>query len=192
MDYSLLVGIHELKRGNTDNVRRNTLKVFSPDMPQPRRRGGHTRKGSLEASAMRRAMRGSAANFNKLGNVDAADLPPDLDDQKQFIFYSDDGGYQATDEQNHAMDSIYYFGIIDICTRYTVLKKLEHLWKGLSADSHKISPVPAVEYGQRFLRFLTGVMRGGDRTEFLDQEPNEKGKEKEKELPKEPTREKTE
>jgi 1-phosphatidylinositol-4-phosphate 5-kinase len=29
MDYSLLVGIHEVKRGNTDNVRRNTLKVFS-------------------------------------------------------------------------------------------------------------------------------------------------------------------
>lgn len=29
MDYSLLVGIHNLKRGNRDNVRRNTLKVFS-------------------------------------------------------------------------------------------------------------------------------------------------------------------
>ena len=36
--------------------------------------------------------------------------------------------------------------------------------------------MPAVEYGQRFLRFLTGVMRGGDRSEFLDQYV--KGKEK--------------
>jgi 1-phosphatidylinositol-4-phosphate 5-kinase len=33
MDYSLLVGIHELKRGNTDNVRRNTLRVFSVSLP---------------------------------------------------------------------------------------------------------------------------------------------------------------
>ena len=29
MDYSLLVGIHHMVRGNRDNVRRNTLKVFS-------------------------------------------------------------------------------------------------------------------------------------------------------------------
>ena len=29
MDYSLLVGIHNVARGNKDNVRRNTLKVFS-------------------------------------------------------------------------------------------------------------------------------------------------------------------
>lgn len=29
MDYSLLVGIHNMRRGNRDNVRRNTLKVFS-------------------------------------------------------------------------------------------------------------------------------------------------------------------
>lgn len=29
MDYSLLVGIHNMERGNRDNLRRNTLKVFS-------------------------------------------------------------------------------------------------------------------------------------------------------------------
>lgn len=29
MDYSLLVGIHSMRRGNRDNVRRNTLRVFS-------------------------------------------------------------------------------------------------------------------------------------------------------------------
>ena len=29
MDYSLLVGIHNMQRGNRDNVRRRTLKVFS-------------------------------------------------------------------------------------------------------------------------------------------------------------------
>lgn len=29
MDYSLLVGIHNMQRGNKENLRRNTLKVFS-------------------------------------------------------------------------------------------------------------------------------------------------------------------
>lgn len=29
MDYSLLVGIHNMERGNRDNLRRNTLRVFS-------------------------------------------------------------------------------------------------------------------------------------------------------------------
>jgi 1-phosphatidylinositol-4-phosphate 5-kinase len=33
MDYSLLVGIHNMKRGNKDNLRRNTLKVFSVVRP---------------------------------------------------------------------------------------------------------------------------------------------------------------
>jgi Phosphatidylinositol-4-phosphate 5-Kinase len=111
--------------------------TLQPVVPQPssRRRGAHTRKGSAEAIAIRRAVRGSATNPDRFGDVDSADLPPHLDDRKQFIFYSDDGGYRATDEQNNSMDSIYYFGIIDICTRYTIVKKLEHIWKGLSADS---------------------------------------------------------
>lgn len=33
MDYSLLVGVHNMKRGNKDNLRRNTLKVFSVVSP---------------------------------------------------------------------------------------------------------------------------------------------------------------
>lgn len=35
MDYSLLVGVHNMKRGNKDNLRRNTLKVFSVVSTRP-------------------------------------------------------------------------------------------------------------------------------------------------------------
>lgn len=60
MDYSLLVGIHNMKRGNRDNVRRNTLRVFEPELPQGSRMRQSVRGTKTpEAIAMRRAMRSS-------------------------------------------------------------------------------------------------------------------------------------
>lgn len=82
---------------------------------------------------MRRAMRESDP---KQMDTDPAKLPDtDSGDERQhFIFYQDEGGLQATDEANDPMDTIYYLGVIDICTPYTTLKKMEHLWKGMQAD----------------------------------------------------------
>ncbi|KAH8113824.1 hypothetical protein DFH11DRAFT_277998 [Phellopilus nigrolimitatus] len=162
MDYSLLVGIHNMQRGNRDMVRNNTLKVFSPPKMPPIKRKPTALKGSSpEAIAMRKAMRVSAPE--RLGAQDTLNLPEeDTGDRQQFIFYQDEGGLQATDEQNQAADAIYYLGIIDILTPYSFLKRAEHVWKGLSADRHKISPVPPSEYGNRFFEFMKAVMRGGD------------------------------
>lgn len=57
---------------------------------------------------------------------------------------------------------VYYLGIIDILTRWTLAKRVEHVWKGLKADRRKISPVKPPEYGDRFFSFLQAIMRGGD------------------------------
>ncbi|KAL4079671.1 hypothetical protein J3A83DRAFT_4086371 [Scleroderma citrinum] len=161
MDYSLLVGIHHMRRGNRENVRSNTLKVFSPSVPALRRKSTHVKGGrSPEVIAIRRAMR--ASDPKKLGS-ETLDLPEeDTGDRQYFIFYQDEGGLQATDETNEPMDTLYYLGIIDILTPYKSLKKLEHFWKGLSADRHKISPVPPTEYADRFFNFMKAIMRGGD------------------------------
>lgn len=56
------------------------------------------------------------------------------DERQHFIFYQDDGGLRATDEANNPVDTIYYLGVIDICTPYTTFKRAEHIWKGLHAD----------------------------------------------------------
>ena len=103
-------------------------------MPPPLKRKPTALKGaSPEAIAMRKAMRVSAPE--RLGAQDAVNLPEeDTGDRQQFIFYQDEGGLQATDEQNRGMDTIYYLGIIDILTPFTALKRAENLWKGLSAD----------------------------------------------------------
>jgi len=86
----------------------------------------------------------------------------DTGDRQHFLFYQDEGGIRATDEQNEPLHTVYYLGIIDILTPYGVVKRIEHLWKGMSADRHKISPVPPAEYGDRFLAFMRAIMRGGE------------------------------
>ncbi|KAJ7716827.1 1-phosphatidylinositol-4-phosphate 5-kinase [Mycena maculata] len=163
MDYSLLIGIHKMERGNRDNVRRNTLKVFSPDIPMTRRATAAAAKGgtSPEAIAMRRAMRES--DPKRLGHGKGTIRLPEEDtgDRRDFLFYQDEGGLRATDEANDPLDKIYYLGVIDILTPFSIVKKLEHFWKGLSADRHKISPVEPVEYGDRFFAFMKAIMRGG-------------------------------
>ena len=135
---------------------------FQPAVLPSNKRKPVPKKGmSPEAIAMRKAMRQSAAE--PLGSSpDGVQLPEeDTGDREQFLFYADDGGLQATDEQNQPLKTIYYLGVIDILTPYNTKKKAEHLWKGLSADRHKISPVPSVEYGDRFFEFMRAVMRGG-------------------------------
>jgi 1-phosphatidylinositol-4-phosphate 5-kinase len=37
------------------------------------------------------------------------------------------------------------------------VKRLEHLWKGISHDRTQISPVPPEAYGDRFIKFMTGI-----------------------------------
>lgn len=70
-----------------------------------------------------------------LGTTKTANLPDeDPEDNRRFIFYQDEGGYQATNEFNEPLDTIYYFGVIDICTPFTFLKRLENMWKGLRND----------------------------------------------------------
>ncbi|KAF5330151.1 hypothetical protein D9611_010588 [Ephemerocybe angulata] len=175
MDYSLLIGIHNLKRGNRDNVRRNTLKVFSPDLPNASsirssiksqaKVGAH----SPEAIAIRKAMRSSdpkrLGEPSRTGVDDSSSfhLPEEDDHRQQCLFYQDEGGLRATDENDQPMGgTIYYLGVIDILTPYNWVKKMEHVWKGMKDDIHKISPVPPPEYAERFFSFMKGIMRGGE------------------------------
>ena len=144
MDYSLLVGIHNMERGNRDNLRENQLTVFhvsarrrtsvdtnpKPEMPASRRKPS-TIKGGSEASHIRKAVRRSDPKM-----LDAASQLPNADsaDRKHFLFYQDEGGLRATDEANQNMDVIYYLGVIDICTPYNTAKRLEHFWKSMTEN----------------------------------------------------------
>ena len=41
--------------------------------------------------------------------------------------------------------------------QYGLIKKAEHFWKGMSANKSQISPIPPQGYGDRFVKFITGV-----------------------------------
>ncbi|WVQ82623.1 hypothetical protein IAT38_004755 [Cryptococcus sp. DSM 104549] len=170
MDYSLLVGIHNMERGNRDNLRSNQLTMFHPEVSSARRKPS-TIKGPSEASNIRKAVRRSDPKALDI----TSQLPSeDSADRRHFLFYQDEGGLRATDSYNNDLDTIYYLGVIDICTPYNTLKKVEHLWKSMTEDRRMISCIEPVSYGQRFLNFMMSVIRGGDlslRPEGLQAEP---------------------
>ncbi|GAA5977881.1 hypothetical protein JCM11641_006098 [Rhodosporidiobolus odoratus] len=158
MDYSLLTGIHNGVRGNSDGLREDKLSVFQPNAPRPSRKPTQVKRDA-DASALRKAVQRS--DPQALGV--AHELPEqDTSERRLFLFYQDEGGMRATGENNEDLGVIYYLGIIDILTPYTIVKRLEHFWKGLQHDKHMISPVHPREYGDRFLAFVKSVIRGND------------------------------
>ncbi|KAG0271713.1 Phosphatidylinositol-4-phosphate 5-kinase [Linnemannia exigua] len=156
MDYSLLIGIHDLERGNKDNIRDNTLKVFHPDttkqlVREPSRRD----KRESKVNALRMAVK--VSDPQALG---PSTLPSDsFSERRHCIFYADDGGLLSTNEQNVRGEDLYYLGIIDILTPYNYVKKIEHYWKAMSQDRHAISSVNPREYASRFLSFMIHAIK---------------------------------
>ncbi|KAF9924650.1 Phosphatidylinositol-4-phosphate 5-kinase [Linnemannia zychae] len=156
MDYSLLIGIHDLERGNKDNIRDNTLKMFHPDttkqlVREPSRRD----KRESKVNALRMAVK--VSDPQALG---PSTLPSDsFSERRHCIFYADDGGLLSTNEQNVRGEDLYYLGIIDILTPYNYVKKVEHYWKAMSQDRHAISSVNPKEYASRFLSFMIHAIK---------------------------------
>lgn len=123
MDYSLLVGIHDLERGNEENLRDKTLQVFQPDGDK------HDGQGSVGAQSLVRSTSKmeNAQRAKELREMVKRQRPvpidqtlnkmPDEAHKSSFYFYADDGGFQATHEDDVPGEEIYYLGIIDCLTR---------------------------------------------------------------------------
>ncbi|KAI4742619.1 SAICAR synthase-like protein [Aureobasidium sp. EXF-12298] len=181
MDYSMLVGIHDLQRGNEDNLRDKTLQVFQP--------GGHKSEdqppnmlmrtpSKLENARKAQELRELIKNEKPIPMGQSLDKMPDEmagRHRKQSYFYSDDGGFRATHENNMAGEEIYYLGIIDCLTHYSMIKRFEHFWKGLSSPESQISAIPPERYGDRFIRFISGITKTRERAEAEKEQDCEHG-----------------
>lgn len=99
-----------------------------------RRTIGPKRDKNQEAQALRAALERSDPKAISEGRL------PDKDksERQYFIFYQDEGGLQATDEDDNPLPVIYYLGLIDILTPYGIKKGLETFFKGFVHD--RVSP----------------------------------------------------
>jgi 1-phosphatidylinositol-4-phosphate 5-kinase len=137
MDYSLLLGIHDLTRGNRDDIRNSALKVFQPGGAESEDVSGNMLQRTPSKMEKARQARELRKIINKevpvtLDRSVANRLPEEFSEydfpslqvfksdlknrQKNTIFYGDDGGFQATHDNDAPGDVIYYLGIIDCLT----------------------------------------------------------------------------
>ncbi|PKY07749.1 phosphatidylinositol-4-phosphate 5-kinase its3 [Aspergillus campestris IBT 28561] len=170
MDYSLLVGIHDIERGNEEKLRDKTLQVFQPggDRDEDSNPNMLMRTPSkLENERKARELRMLIKRERPVPLDKAtAKMPEEILDERKFhVFYSDDGGFRATHESGQPGEEIYYLGIIDCLTHYGTVKKIEHFFKGLSHDRAQISPVPPEGYGDRFIHFIKGITMSKEEAE---------------------------
>jgi 1-phosphatidylinositol-4-phosphate 5-kinase len=144
MDYSMLVGIHDLERGNEEQLRDKTLKVFQPggdntEDQNPPTMGALARTPSkLETAKRAKELREMIKKEKPVPMDQMLDKMPEDGHRKDFYFYADDGGFQATHESDLPGEEIYYLGIIDCLTRVSLaLLRVERS----SLTSHAVYPL---------------------------------------------------
>ncbi|KAJ8000322.1 hypothetical protein DPEC_G00203630 [Dallia pectoralis] len=131
MDYSMLVGIHNLEQAARERAGEEATGAVGPRPPP------QLGQKSLYCTAI------EAIQGNAHGNRT-------LDTENQM------GGIPARSAKGERM--LVYIGIIDILQSYRLTKKIEHSWKALVHDGDTVSVHRPSFYADRFLKFMCNTV----------------------------------
>ncbi|CAL1611130.1 unnamed protein product [Knipowitschia caucasica] len=137
MDYSLLMGIHNMDQANRERDRGysgdsgGSEGAVTPDQRRPQT------QRSLYCTAME-SIQGEARGKGALDSEDHM------------------GGIPARNSKGERL--LIYIGIIDILQSYRFIKKLEHSWKALVHDGDTVSVHRPGFYAERFQQFMCNTV----------------------------------
>ncbi len=163
MDYSLLLGIHELAQIPVAN--QISEGEMAPLQRSPSVSGQNYRHRDLRrmvTSHTNSITLSQIASANSISISEKVDMDMQLrpgTGMKHNIFYQEEGGMRASDLQDKPGDFIYYFGVIDLLTRYNTKKRFEHFFKGFQYPKSQISAVPPEAYAERFSSFVSAMTK---------------------------------
>ncbi|XP_055688786.1 phosphatidylinositol 4-phosphate 5-kinase type-1 alpha isoform X2 [Lutzomyia longipalpis] len=157
MDYSLLVGVHNLDlslkdkqeeknaqmRENEDLAGESSLDGAGDERDRRERRSGGATALNRSRSVNRQRL---VAHSTAMESIQAASEPIDDEDDVP------PGGIPARSEKGERL--LLFIGIIDILQSYRLKKKLEHTFKSIIHDGDTVSVCRPSFYAQRFQDFM--------------------------------------
>ncbi|XP_043259245.1 phosphatidylinositol 4-phosphate 5-kinase type-1 alpha isoform X12 [Colletes gigas] len=160
MDYSLLVGIHNLDQAARDKAQEQRLSASADE--EVAEVGGES-AGFLQAERERdREDRVGASALNRSRSINRQRLVAhstameSIQAESEPIDEEDDvpspGGIPARNARGERL--LLFLGIIDILQSYRLKKKLEHTWKSMVHDGDTVSVHRPGFYAQRFQDFM--------------------------------------
>jgi 1-phosphatidylinositol-4-phosphate 5-kinase len=140
-DYSLLLGIHCIKDSEkVDLSRVNTIKTIECEKDELSFLSANTKDflptNTADKESVISSEKAAVDRINKLRNINDFE----------------DGGILSENKKR-----IYYFGIIDILTKFSTSKRFEYYFKKLRYCSEDMSCIPPFDYKNRFYNYLKTV-----------------------------------